>query len=188
MHSKLQFLVKIAQVALVLSLCFGGSIEAGDYECEKCRRNVQECWKSQKQMSGIVSGISMAATCRSMENTCDRICSGRSANTPSDRYRGRGEGSSLPRVPLNKTQLRYMEIQDQVFQIVSQHEQVLQMDCLEQSTDPYSGFVEFCVSENMFELTQSQNVRKIMKMIGANPKEYNLVYMAIQESSMTLGY
>jgi len=44
------------------------------YECEKCQRNLRDCWERQRGMKGAVTSSSMAATCSSWENTCARIC------------------------------------------------------------------------------------------------------------------
>jgi len=82
MRSKLKS-AKIGQFALIVLLCFGTSVEAGNYECQKCQRQVDECWGRQKNMRNSVTSMQMIHTCSDFDKTCERICNGGSTNTPS---------------------------------------------------------------------------------------------------------
>jgi uncharacterized protein YecT (DUF1311 family) len=80
------FKTNMIQTALVLLLCFSGSTEAGNYQCEKCLKGAQDCWETQKEMGNNVSSISMRATCSARDSQCTHTCSGSSTPLPTPAY------------------------------------------------------------------------------------------------------
>lgn len=163
---------------LLLVLFIGNSVEAGNYyDCQRCRRNVQDCLETQQRMGGIVSSTSMAATCSSMEDTCTRTCSGGSTATPSHQ-------------PLSDQQLRYITLEAQVATIVAEYAQAEELKCtVEVDIDVVaSGMGDLaarqCLHQKLSRLQEPNIVRRIMNKIGARQDEFDLVRSAIIQNSI----
>lgn len=72
-------------IRIIALLVFAGHTTIYADECNRCRERVNDCWKSQKNMSSGVVSMSMINTCSNMQSTCDKMCNYNMGTSP-ERY------------------------------------------------------------------------------------------------------